>query len=84
MSTAQTQAIRFSVQANGGPTGTDADAVARAGTGVAVGLVSIPNRYMHSPNELMSLDDVDSTIALIAETMRRLTKDTDLSRGANA
>lgn len=77
-STAQTHAILFSVQANGGPTGTDADAVARAGTGVAVGLVSIPNRYMHSPNELVSLDDLDSAIRLLSESVRNTPTVTDL------
>ena len=65
-STAQAKTIRFRVQANGGPTGTDADAVARASTGGPVGLVSIPSRYMHSANAFVSLDDMDSTITLIA------------------
>jgi tetrahedral aminopeptidase len=35
--------------------------------GVATGLVSIPNRYMHSPVELISLDDIDCAATLLAE-----------------
>jgi endoglucanase len=44
---------------------------------VATGLVSVPNRYMHSPNELVSLEDVDKTASLIAETCREVTSKTD-------
>ncbi|HEY9225114.1 MAG TPA: hypothetical protein VIP11_00620 [Gemmatimonadaceae bacterium] len=47
--------------------------------GVATGLVSIPNRYMHSPNELVSLDDVDKTATLIAEVCRVVTPTTDFT-----
>ena len=77
--TASRYEIPYSVQANGGPTGTDADAVARAGLGVPVGLVSIPNRYMHSPNELVSLDDLDHAIALVAESSRVISSSTDFT-----
>ena len=34
--------------------------------GVATGLVSIPNRYMHSPVEMVSLDDLDHAADLLA------------------
>uniref|UniRef100_A0A7C4LLU9 M42 family peptidase n=1 Tax=Schlesneria paludicola TaxID=360056 RepID=A0A7C4LLU9_9PLAN len=34
--------------------------------GVAVGLVCIPNRYMHSPVEMVSLQDLDHAAELIA------------------
>ena len=37
---------------------------------VATALVSIPNRYMHSPNEMVALSDVDATATLLAETCR--------------
>ena len=35
--------------------------------GVATGLVSIPNRYMHSAVEMISLDDIDRAADLLAE-----------------
>ena len=43
---------------SGRDTSTNADAIHIAREGVATALVSIPNRYMHSPNEMVQLDDV--------------------------
>ncbi|MBW3540418.1 MAG: M42 family peptidase, partial [Planctomycetes bacterium] len=34
--------------------------------GVATGIVAIPNRYMHSPVEVVSLDDLEHAAALIS------------------
>jgi hypothetical protein len=34
---------------------------------------------MHSPNELVSLEDVDRTATLIAETCRQVTPKTDFT-----
>ena len=39
----------------------------------AAALVSVPNRYMHSPVEVVSLRDLDATVTLIAETILTLT-----------
>lgn len=77
---AAAHSVPYSVQANAGATGTDADAIARAGAGVATGLVSIPNRYMHSPNELVSLDDLEHAIILLAETARAVTPEMDFTK----
>jgi putative aminopeptidase FrvX len=77
--TAEQQKIPYSVHAVGRDTSTNADAIHLAREGVATGLVSIPNRYMHSPNELVSLDDVDRTATLLAEACRRITVNTDLT-----
>ncbi len=74
---ARSHAIPHSVQANPSGTGTDADAVARSGTGVPTGLVSLPNRYMHSPNEVVSLDDIDHATTLLTEVARRVDDTTD-------
>jgi len=35
--------------------------------GVATALVSVPNRYMHTPVEVISLGDADNTIRLLTE-----------------
>ena len=40
--------------------------------------MSIPNRYMHSPNELVSLDDVDKTATLLAEVCREVSDEDGL------
>ena len=50
-------------------TGTDANAIQMSRAGVAAGLISIPNRYMHTPVEVVSLKDLDASVALIAETI---------------
>ncbi len=77
--TAERNQIPFTVHAVGRETATNADSIHIAREGVAVGLVSIPNRYMHSPNELVSLDDVDRSATLIAETCRQVTAKTDFA-----
>jgi putative aminopeptidase FrvX len=78
-STASELRIPFTLQAAGRETGTDADLIHVAREGVATGLVSVPNRYMHSPNELVSLDDLDRAAELIAETCRRVSRRTDFT-----
>ena len=47
--------------------------------GVPTGLVSVPNRYMHSPNEIVSVADLFHTAELIAAFIRRLGPDTDFT-----
>jgi endoglucanase len=58
---------------------TDADAIHNAGRGVATALLSIPNRYMHSPNEMVAVDDLDRAADIIAEACRAVTADTDFT-----
>ena len=77
--TAERLAMPYTVQAAGRDTSTDADAIAVAREGVATGLVSVPNRYMHSPNEMVSLDDLDRAAALLAEACRAVTPATDFT-----
>ena len=78
-STADRQGIKYSVHAAGRDTATNADAIHLSREGVATALVSIPNRYMHSPNELVSLDDVAKTAMLVADTCREITTATDFT-----
>ena len=59
-----------------GGTGTDANAIQITRAGVAAGLVGIPNRYMHSPVELVSLRDVENAVKLLAAFVESLTPDT--------
>ena len=61
--------LRIPIQHAAAPrgTGTDANAMQLSRGGVATGLVSIPNRYMHTPVELISLKDAENAARLIAE-----------------
>lgn len=74
---AKANAISVSVQGAGRSTGTDADGFRRSGIPAAIGLVSIPNRYMHSPNEMISLSDVESAISLISAFVKDVHDEVD-------
>ena len=76
---ARDENIPFQVNASGGGTGTDANAMQLNQSGMATGLISIPLRYMHTPCEVVSLADVDNTARLIAGFIERLTPDTDFT-----
>ncbi|MDQ3780349.1 MAG: M20/M25/M40 family metallo-hydrolase [Chloroflexota bacterium] len=69
--------VAYQVQANSRTSGTDADAMIRTGPGTATGIVSIPNRYMHSPNELVSLGDLERAAQLIAAFVRSIDVESD-------
>jgi len=53
--------------------GTDTAAIQMTRGGVATALISIPNRYMHTPAEICDLRDVESAVSLIVETIASLT-----------
>jgi endoglucanase len=69
------------VQFDGEPrgTGTDANAMQLARGGKAAGLVSVPLRYMHTPNEMLSLGDVEAAIELLTEFVLKLKPGTDFT-----
>src|SRR5207253_1655665 len=71
------QARNIAVQLRGvaKATGTDANAMQLARDGVATGVVGIPNRYMHSPVEVVSLEDLDRAARLLAEFCLSVTPD---------
>jgi endoglucanase len=56
-------------------TNTDADEIHLVRAGVPTGLVSIPTRYLHTPNELCQLDDVEAIVRLLAAFAGRLSRD---------
>jgi len=59
--------IPYQLCGDGGVTGTDAGAIQVSRRGVAAALVSIPNRYMHSPIEMIHLADVENSAELLAQ-----------------
>lgn len=48
-------------------TGTNADSISVSQSGVKTAVISIPQRYMHTPNEVISIKDVEYTAKLIAD-----------------
>ncbi len=74
---AEAEGIAFAIEAASRDTHTDAESIFNAHRGVATALVSVPNRYMHSPNEMIALEDLDQTARLLAAFARRLARDTD-------
>ena len=53
------------MQASGIRTGTDADAFYTSRSGIPSLNVGIPNRYMHTPVEVIDTDDLDAVAALL-------------------
>jgi endoglucanase len=77
--TANGHQIAYQLGAVSRPTGTDANSIQVNRGGVATGLVSIPNRYMHSPVEVIALDDIDRAADLLARFAESLPVDADLT-----
>lgn len=74
---AEAEGIPYTLSAAPRMTGTDADAIFTAHRGIPTGLVSIPNRYMHSPNEMVAWEDLERAARLLAAFARRLTPDSE-------
>jgi endoglucanase len=73
---AEEEGLPVQLQAEPRGTGTDANVIQLNRSGVATGLVAMPNRYMHTPGEVVSLKDVDACIKLLACTVARITPET--------
>lgn len=76
---AEAESIPVTMEATARATGTDADAVHLSRGGVPTALVSVPIRYMHSPVELVQLDDVDACARVIAAAALRLQRESSFS-----
>ncbi|MBI9016218.1 MAG: M42 family metallopeptidase [Phycisphaerae bacterium] len=70
--TAKTNKIPYQVSAEPRATGTDANAIQLSRGGAAAGLISMPNRYMHTPVEVVSLTDLENVIKLIVAYIEKL------------
>jgi putative aminopeptidase FrvX len=66
--------IPYQIESDPRPTGTDARAIQVGRGGVATGIVSIPLRYMHTPSEVVDLEDVERCVKLFVEFARTVTK----------
>jgi endoglucanase len=71
--------VAYQVQVPPGTTPTDANAMQINGPGMATGLLGVPLRYMHTPCEALSLEDVENCARLMAAYCCRLTPETNFT-----
>lgn len=74
---AESHQVPYQLGASGRASPTDANSIQVNRAGVATALVSIPNRYMHSPVETISLEDIDRAADLLARFCEDLDPATD-------
>ena len=77
---AKAREIPTTLSANPRYTGTDNDSLALVRAGVPTAVVSIPNRYMHSPSEMVKLSDVQACVDIIAGWAESLSGEQDYTR----
>ncbi len=77
MTVAKKKKLALQVDAAPRGTGTDANAMQLTRAGVATALISVPNRYMHTPVEMFDITDVEGVIKVIAETILSLNAKSD-------
>ncbi len=71
--------IPYQIEAAPRATGTDANVIQMTRSGVAAGLVSIPNRYMHTPVEMVNLSDLENAAKLLAAYIESLKPGEDMT-----
>ena len=69
---AEAEGIAHAFESYSRTTETDADEMHLVRAGVPTALISIPLRYMHTPNELCDLDDIESIVSLLVAFAARL------------
>lgn len=68
---AEGQNIPYQLEIMNGRTGTNADVISACGSGIMCGLLSIPLKYMHSPVEVVDVQDIESVSKLIVAYARK-------------
>jgi len=79
--TAEKNKIDYQIEAAPRATGTDANAIQLSRSGVATALISFPNRYMHTPIEIVSLKDAENAVKLTGEFIKTLNDKIDFTPG---
>lgn len=75
----EANSVPYQLAAIGRATPNDANALQISGSGVATGLVAIPNRYMHSAVEVISLTDIQYVATLLALFAQSISVDDDFT-----
>ena len=72
ISLAEEKGIPYQLEVMSGKTGTNADAIGVSGSGTKAVTISIPEKHMHTPVEIVDINDIDNTALLIAEYLKRV------------
>lgn len=80
MDAAGKKGIPYTLSATGRYTFTDGDALTLSREGVPSAVLSIPNRYMHSPSEMIDARDLQAVIDLLAAWVEGLEEGTSYQR----
>lgn len=67
--TAERESIKYQLNAARGGT-TDATAISLTREGILAGVIGVPTRYIHTPVEVLSLEDLGNCAELIAKSIR--------------
>jgi endoglucanase len=71
ISTAESEEIPYQLAVTEGGT-TDATAIHLTREGIPSGVLSPAVRYMHSPVEVVNLDDIENTVKLIVAALKKV------------
>jgi endoglucanase len=75
----ESDSVPYQLAAIGRATPNDANTLQIHGSGVATGLLAIPNRYMHSAVEVISLSDIDNVAKLLTSFALSLSDEDDFT-----
>jgi endoglucanase len=64
--------IPYQIEADPRPTSTDGRELQMSPGGLATAIVSVPLRYMHTPSEIVDLEDVENTVKLLVAYCKAL------------
>ncbi len=70
--TAEANNIPYQIEVEKGVISNDSRSIQVAGKGVATGCIGIPLRYMHTPSEVVDLEDVEKNVQLLVEYIKSL------------
>lgn len=77
--TAVEKKIKYQIEGAPRGTGTDANIIQVTRSGIATGLISFPNRYMHTPVEIVSLRDLEEAVKLGVEFIKKIDDSIDFT-----
>lgn len=75
---AEGEGIPYQVDIYAGGSPTDGNIMQMSRQGMAVGILSVPTRYLHTASEVCSLDDIDATVGVLTRFVRDLEGSTNL------